>query len=258
MESNLFQKIENSKSVDFGNVLSKSFNLYQKVFKEGIIHTLISLIVIVPFLLIVYIPILPWYIDAITHAGDPYYYGDDPFGDYAPIWVFAYVILVFLLSFLMQVFNMAIYAHFLLVIKREDTGTPQEVGGYFLFLKDHFGKILLLSLASFGITLLATLLCLLPVFYVMVPVTLFLPILVFNQKLSVSEIVKAGFKLGNKHWGIAFGLIIVGSILASLGAIVCYIGLIATAFFTYIVLYYFYKDSVGFDDDLTPTEFNNG
>jgi hypothetical protein len=251
MESNIFHKIENSKSVDFGNVLSQSFELYQKVFKEGIIHTLISLIVIVPFLLFVYIPILPWYIDAITHAGDPYYYGNEPFSDFAPIWIFAYVVLIFILSFLMQVFNMAIYAHFLLVVKRADTGSSQEVGGYFSFLKEHFGKILILSLASFGIVTLATLLCLLPVFYVIVPITLILPILVFNQKLSASEIIKAAFKLGNKHWGIVFGLIIVASILASLGAIVCYIGLIATAFFTYIVLYYFYKDSVGFDDITT-------
>lgn len=251
MESNLFQKIENSKSVDFGDVLSKSFNLYQKVFKEGIIHTLISLIVIVPFLLIIYLPILPWYIDAITHSGDPYYYGNEPFSDTSPIWIFAYVVLIFALSFLMQVFNMAIYAHFLLVVKKADTGTPEDVGGYFSFLKDHFGKLMILSLASLGIATLATLLCFLPIIYVLVPLNLILPILAFNQKLDFSDILKAAFKLGNKHWGIAFGLIIVGSILASLGAIVCYIGLIATAFFTYIVLYYFYKDSVGFDDEFT-------
>lgn len=258
MESNLFQKIENSKSVDFGNILSKSFELYKKVFNIGLMHTLVSLVVVIPFILIVYIPILPIYIDMLSGGYDPYYYGNDPFMDYSILWWVGYVIVVLLLSFLLQLVTISIYGHFLLALRNADTGSSHEIGGYFDLLKDHFGKILLLSLATMGIAILATLLCYFPIFYVMVPLQLILPIFVFNQKMSVSDIVKAAFKLGNKYWLILFGLIIVGGILSSLGAIACYIGLIATAFFTYIVIYYFYKDSVGFDDDFTPTEFDQG
>ena len=258
MESNLFQKIENSKSVDFGNILSKSFELYKKVFQEGLMHTLVSLVVVIPFILIVYIPILPIYIDMLTGGGDPYYYGSDPFMDYTILWWVGYVVIVMLLSFLLQLVTISIYGHFLLALRNADMGTSHEIGGYFDLLKDHFGKILLLSLATLGIAVLATLLCYFPIFYVMVPLQLILPIFVFNQKMSVSDIVKAAFKLGNKYWGVLFGLIIIAGILSSLGAIACYIGLIATAFFTYIVIYYFYKDSVGFDDDFTPTEFDKG
>jgi hypothetical protein len=106
----------------------------------------------------------------------------------------------------------------------------------------------LLSLATMGIAILAALLCYLPIFYVMVPLQLFLPVLVFNESLTVSEIIKASFKLGNKYWLMLFGLIIVSSLLASLGILLCGIGIIVTSYYQYIVLYYFYKDSVGFDD----------
>lgn len=259
MKTTLIHKIENSKSVDFGDILSKSFELYKKVFMEGLMHTLLALVVIIPFILVVYIPILPMYIDMFQHAGDPYYYGYDPYYDFSPLFWIGYVIVVMLLSFLMQLVTMSIYGHFYYALKRADTGTPEEeIGGYFDLLKDHFGKLLLLTLATFGIALLATLLCYLPLLYVMVPLQLILPIFAFNSELTVSEIIKASFKLGNKYWGILFGLMIVSGILASLGAIACYIGLICTAFFTHIVMYYFYKDCVGFDDDLTPTEFDQG
>lgn len=248
MKSNIFQRIENSKSVDFGDILSKSFELYKKVFTEGLMHTLITMVVIIPFMLVVYIPILPMYMDMLQYGGDPYYYSD-PLVDYSVVWWIGYALVVFALSFLMQVVSIAIYAHFYQVMKKVDTGSQEEIGGYFAVLQGNFSKIFMLSLASFGIALLATLLCYLPIIYVMVPLQLILPIFVFNKELSVSEIIKAAFKLGNKHWLIAFGLILVSGIIASLGVIACYIGVIATAFFTHIVMYYFYKESVGFDDE---------
>lgn len=258
MKTTIIEKIENSKSVDFGDILSKSFELYKKVFQDGMVHVLVSLIVVIPFIIIIYIPILPMYIDMIQYGGDPYYYGNDPFTDFSVIFWIGYAFVVMILSAVLQLVTISIYGHFLLSLKRADTGSTEDIGGYFDLLKNHFGKILLLSLAILGIATLAALLCYLPLLYVMVPLQLFLPIFVFNQELTVSEIISAAFKLGNKYWGILFGLIIVAGILSSLGAIACYIGLIFTAFFTYIVIYYFYKDSIGFDEP-TPeiTEFSS-
>ncbi|MEM7185946.1 MAG: hypothetical protein AAF466_04740 [Bacteroidota bacterium] len=251
MKTTIFEKIENSKSVDFGDILSKSFELYKKVFQEGLMHTLVSLIVVIPFILVIYIPLLPMYIDMIQYGGDPYYYGNEPFFLESPVMMIGYLLLIFALSILMQVVTMSIYGHFFLALKRADLGTNEDIGGYFDLLKNHFGTILMLTLATLGIALLAALLCYLPILYVMVPLQLILPIFVFNQDLTTGDVIKAAFKLGNKYWGILFGLIIVGGILASLGMLACYIGLVLTAFFTYIVIYYFYKDSIGFDE---PTE----
>ncbi|MEL6812927.1 MAG: hypothetical protein AAFP76_16505 [Bacteroidota bacterium] len=48
MKSDIFQRIENAKQPDFGDVLSESFNLFQKVWVEGFIHLLIAVAVIIP------------------------------------------------------------------------------------------------------------------------------------------------------------------------------------------------------------------
>ena len=149
---------------------------------------------------------------------------------------------------------MSVYGHFMKFLKKEDAGSNEDIGGYFTILKEHFGKLLLLSLASMGIAILATLLCYLPIFYVMVPLHWIFPMFIFNEKLSVSDTIKAAFKFGNKNWGIFFGLGFVCIILASLGAIACYIGMIATMFFTYIATYVTYRDTIGFDEE-TPSEF---
>jgi len=248
MKPTIFERIENAKPVDFGNILSKSFELYKTSFKEGLMHSLVGLLVVLPFILVVYIPLIPMYVEMLQNTGDPYY-TPTVFEKYSPAMIFGWAILVFFLSFLMQVVTMSIYGHYYKVLRKVDTGSTEDIGGYFTMLQENFGKLLLLSLAIFGIAMLAALLCYLPLLYVIVPLQLVLPILIFNKELSVSEIIKASFKLGNKYWGILFGLIIVSGIIGSLGMIACYIGLIATMFFTHIVMYYFYKDSVGFDVD---------
>lgn len=253
MQTNLFNRIENAKTVEFGGILSKSFELFKKVWVEGFIHFLISLIVVIPFLLVIYIPLLPMYADMLQNAGDPYY---QPEIDFAPLQMIGWVLLVFLLSIVLQVVSLAISAHFMRVLKKHDTGTPVTPGGYFDDLRENFLKLFTLSLATFGIALLATLLCYFPIFYVIVPLQLIIPIFAFNKDLTVSEIISAGFKLGNKYWLIVFGLILVGGLIAQLGIIACGIGVFFTAYFAHIPIYYFYKDSVGFEDPGPDASFN--
>lgn len=247
MQDDIFKKIENAKPLDFGEVLSQSFDLYKKSFSQGLIHTLIAIIIGIPFLLIIYIPVLPMYVEILQNAGDPYY-EPSALNTYSPVMIIGWVILVFLLSLIMQVVNYSIYGHFFKQLKNIDYGTQEDEGGYFTLLQKHFGKILLLTLAMTGIAVAGALLCYLPLFYLMVPLHWFFPIFVFNEELSVSEVIKAAFKLGNKYWLVFFGLGIVVSIIASIGMIVCYIGLIATLFFTYIATYVAYKHTIGFGD----------
>jgi len=247
MKMDIFQRIENSARPDFGDILSKGFELFQKLFKEAVMHGLVSLLVLIPFIIVVYIPIIPMYIEMLQNAGDPYY-TPSALDDYTPMMIIGWMILVFILSFVMQVVTMSITVHFYKVTKNTDMGTNDETGGYFDLLKNNFGKLMMLTLATFGISILAMLLCFLPLIYIMVPMQLILPILAFNEKLSVSDIIKAAFKLGNKYWLIAFGLIWLSSLIAQLGIILCGIGIVFTAYFVHIVVYYFYKDSVGFDD----------
>lgn len=255
MEPKIFQRIENSKPVDFGDILSKSFELFKTTWQEAFFHALVRLLVMIPFLIIVYVPIIPIYINMIRYGDpymDPYYYEyydyNEPFLTYSVLFWVGYMIVVLILSVIINVFNIAIVARYFKVLYREDTQSDIAVGGYFEYLKGNFGKLLLLSLATFGIAMLATLLCYLPLFYVLVPLQLILPIFAFNKELSVQDIIKASFKLGNKYWLTVFGLMIIAGLIAQLGLILCIIGVFITAFFVYIPIYYFYKDSVGIDE----------
>ncbi len=75
-------------------------------------------------------------------------------------------------------------------------------------------------------------------------------IFAFNPELSTSEIVKAGFKLGNKKWLLTFGLIIISGLIAEIiGLLMCCVGILVTASFAYLPAYFIYKESVGFDEN---------
>lgn len=244
MEHPIFKRIESAQKPDFGDILTKSFNLFKDVWSQGLIHGLISMAFVFPFIVIVYIPMIPFYIEAFEASQ----YGYEPSFDYAPAVIIGYALLILVLSFVMQIFVFAINLHFYRVMKNTDLKTNEDTGGYFVYLKGNFGKLLVLNLAVFGIAVLAALLCYLPIFYVMVPLQLIAPIFAFNSELSVSETIKASFKLGNRFWLIIFGLIIISSMIAQLGIIACFIGVIVTAYFVHIPMYYVYKETIGFPE----------
>lgn len=246
MEHPLFQRIANASRPDFGNILSKSFELFKKVWLQGLVHMLLTFAVTIPLIVLVYAPLVPGIIEAETSYNGEF----NPFEMYPAGTIVLYFVFFLILLLVIQVVAYAITAHFYLVLKKEDTGLPQETGGYFVFLRHHFGKLFVLSLAALGIALLATLLCYLPLLYVSVPLQLLAVIFAFNPELSVSEIVKASFKLGHKFWLIIFGLIVVMGLIAQLGVLLCFIGVFVTASLVYLPIYYIYKDTIGFEGNV--------
>jgi len=239
----ILQRIANASALDFGGILSKSFELFKKVWVQALLTGIVTILVALPFILVIYIPFVPYFIEAVSSGGGSDFMEDVPFNV-----IFGWIALIFLISFLLQPFILSIHGNFLHICKNADFDNGTEGPGYFHLVKTHFVKLLLLSLATTGIALFAALLCYFPLFYVLVPIQLFLPMVVFNENLSVSEIVKLAFKLGNKFWLMIFGLMIVSGLLASItGLLLCGIGAIVTSFYQNIVVYYIYKDSIGFD-----------
>lgn len=239
----LLNRIENAKPLDFGEILSKSFELFKKVWVQALITGLVSILIAIPFILVIYLPFIPYYVAAIADGGNPEFMEDLPV-----FMLIGWILLMLVISFVLQTFVLSINGHFMHVCKNADLEGRSEGPGYFYLVKKHFTKLLLLSLATLGIALLAVLLCYLPLFYVLVPIQLFLPMIVFNEELSVSDVIKLSFKLGNKFWFVIFGLMFVSGIIASLtGLLLCGIGMIVTSFYQYIVTYYIYKDSIGFE-----------
>ncbi len=259
MTSNkLFERIENSASLDFGAVFNKSIELFKKVWLQGFIHLLISMLIMLPLFFVMYIPIFA--LAGLAGLEGSYNeYGDYPSEELSVGIAILFVILVLVISMIATALQFGITAHYYRVCKQVDLGLS-ETSSYFMFLKGKYlGKIFTIGIASFGIVLLAILLCYLPIFYVMVPLQLLGVIFAFNPELSASDLIKASFKLGNKIWLIAFGLMLISSILSQLvGMLLCFVGIFLTASFVYIPVYYMYKDTIGFEDDGTekdPTLF---
>lgn len=258
MEHPIFTKIENAKKPDFGGILSKSFELFKKVWEQALYHVLITLAVMIPVILLIYIPVMVFAFgmggfDSYGYYDSYGFYREPNMTPYIPLLI-VYILVVLLIIFVAQAFVYAITAHFVKVLKKEDTGSSEDIGGYFSLIKGNYLKLFMLSLATFGIAILATLACYLPIFYVMVPLQLIVVFYAFHPELSVSELVRASFKLGHKFWLTIFGLIIISSLIAQLGILLCIVGIFFTAYFAHIPMYYVYKDALGFDD---VTEENN-
>lgn len=245
----LEQKIQQAKALDFGDIFNKSIELFKKVWLQGLIILLLTMLLMLPLYLLMYLPLIG--------AGliDPTMFEQGARPNPLVVVVFVLFALVFALVAMVIAFGMR--AGFYRICKMKDL---QEAGSdnYFYYLKKpYLGKLIKLSLVIFGISILATLLCFLPIIYAIVPITLMNVIFAFNPEQSVSEIVKSGFALGNKKWLITFGLIIVSSMLAGMvGMLMCFVGIYVTASFSYIPVYYIYKEVVGFEkpDNLKQIE----
>jgi hypothetical protein len=251
MRNTLFEKIENSKPIDFGDIFNKSIELFKKVWLQGFVHLLISILVMIPLFFVMYIPAFAF--AGISGFGNSYgEYGDYgyPSEELSVGLMFVFIILVLIISMVASALQFGITAHFYRVCKQVDLGLP-ETSSYFMFLKrKYLGKVFALAIATFGIIILAIMLCYLPIFYVMVPLHLLVVIFAFNPEYSASDLIKGSFKLGNKFWGVSIGLILVASILSQLvGMVLCFVGIFFTASFIYMPIYFIYKDALGFEDD---------
>jgi len=259
MQKDIFQRIEEAASPDFSDILSKSFELFKKVWEQALYHVLITMAMVFPLIILMYVPLLIMMnmyggFDSYGYQSVNDYYGNNI--EPSVLWIIIYSIGLFVGIFIIQALAFGLTAHFFRVCKKADTGLPVDTGSYFIFLKgENLKKVLLLSIATFLISLVAVALCYLPIIYVLVPLNLFVVIFAFNEELSVSEIIKASFKLGNKYWLLVFGLLIIASIIAQVGILLCFIGMFFTAYFVHIPVYYFYKDSVGFEDEIEEINF---
>ncbi|MFT7073423.1 MAG: hypothetical protein ACJAX3_002420 [Patiriisocius sp.] len=251
MYQQLLQRIESSKSFDFGNVLSKSISLFKKVWVEGFVHLLLIFVISLPVIIF-------FYVGMFIIMGANYFIAGGESGfveqqEFDPVMIPSLIglfLLVILLAAVLQAFNIALMAHFYQVCKKADTGSTAETGGYFVYLKkSSFKKLLVLSFATVGVALLAALLCWFPLFYVTVPLSMSGVIFAFNSDLSVKENLTASFKLGNKYWLPVFGMILLAGIIGNIGIIACGIGVLFTAMFAYIPAYYIYKDTIGFEEN---------
>lgn len=245
--SELQARINNAKALDFGDIFNKSIELFKKVWVQGLVMLLLTMVLMLPFYLLMYLPLIA------MGMLDPemFQQGQEPnFAMMIPFYIMLFIFSIFVI-----IIGFGMKSAFYRICKAKDFNEATADDYFYFFKKPYLGKTIKLALMTFGISLLAMLLCVLPLFYVMVPIALMNVVYAFNPELSASSIVKASFGLGNKKWLITFGLLIVAGFLAQIiGMLMCFIGVLITASFAYLPMYYIYKDSVGFEDSNSFTE----
>ncbi|MEP5338101.1 MAG: hypothetical protein ABJL44_08395 [Algibacter sp.] len=242
----LLNKISQAEKLDFGTIFSESIELFKKTWLQGFLLQLFTMIIMIPLIVVLYIPI----IGMIISQGNDSFNPEEFSGVFAGMGVL-YILFLIVGIFVLGTVSVGLNAGFFRIMRLLDNNELVITSDFFYFLKGKYlSKIFVLMIASIGIALLAVILCYLPVFYAMIPLSYFSVIFAFNPELTVGEIVKVGFKLGNKKWLISFGLFIVASILSQMiGMLLCGIGLLLTASFVYHPMYLVYKNVIGFDEE---------
>ncbi|GAA3603263.1 hypothetical protein Q4Q39_13895 [Flavivirga amylovorans] len=244
--NSLLEKIENAKDLDFGGILNESIELFKKTWLQGFLLQLFTIIIVMPLIIVLYLPLIGMLISQQENGTiDP-----EAFSGFFAGMSILYVLFVIVGVFVLGALSLALNAAFFRIMQKLDHNEAVTTSDFFYFIKGKYlSKIFVLMLASFGIAILAMLLCYLPIFYVMIPLSYFSLIYAFNPELSVGDIVKASFKLGNKKWLITFGLMMVASFLSQIvGFLLCGIGLLFTAPFVYHPIYLVYKKVIGFNN----------
>jgi len=240
-------KIANAKALDFGTVISDAVNLYKKVWVQGLLLQVFGIIITVPFMLIFYMPIIAIAFEQSQNGyADPDAINEMMLG-FSTLYLLGFYGLIFLLNAVM----MLLYAGFFRIVKLTDYRQQVGTSDFFYYFKGKYlGKGFLLMFIGGIISFIATMLCVLPLFYVMVPIMFFIPIFAFNPEMSLSDIIGVGFSLGNKKWGITFGVMILTIIVVYLlSLLTCGIGMLFLACFIHLPVYLIYKNVVGFDED---------
>ncbi len=232
-------RISKSDPLDFGSIFSRSIELFKKVWVQGFITVLLAFVTIIPFYLLVYIPLIAM---GIT---DPEMLESDD----VPLAAMLSMMVMMPILFLgIIVITLSLNAAFLRICILKDLNEVGVEGYFFYFKKKYLGKTMLLALILLGLSVLGMLLCGLGFIYLIVPMSLFPAFLAFDEELSAIEIVKSSFALGNKNWLVIFGLVVLMGLLAELGIILCCVGILFTAMLSKVPVYFIYKDSVGFAD----------
>lgn len=242
---NLAQYIERIKlksDLEFGSIFNRSIELFKKVWLPGVLTLLLTLVTMLPFYIILYIPMIA------TGITDPDAFRDNEM----PLTVaIAMGILSPFFAIAVTTCALALNAAFLKICRQRDNGEESNDDYFFFFKQGRLGKVFMLALYIFLLAILGLLACGIGLFYVIVPLSLIPAFLAFSEELSALEMVKASFTLGNKNWLVIFGLLFVMGIVAELGLLLCCVGILLTAMLSKVPTYYMYKDGVGFGNEIS-------
>lgn len=249
--TDLKQKINNDKPVDFGGVFNNSIELFKKVWLQGLIQYLLTAVLAIPIIVVLYVPMF-FIAVSLGLMDENMDLNEDislSLGILAGVVLFVLYVIAMVLMLSVQ---MVIRAAFYKICKDKDFNPKASSDEYFIyFKKKYLKKIIVLSFISIGAVLLGILCFVIPALILSIPLFYLPVVFAFNPELSAKEIFKVSLALGMKKWWITLVLIIVASLLATfVGLLACFIGIYVTMSFVYLPAYFIYKDTIGFDQEL--------
>lgn len=242
----ILSKIENARELDFGDIFDKSFSLFKKIWLQGFVAVL--LIAILSIALSMGYAFLLGAIGIDTNTLDPNEFRDFDIDKILSFYS-SNALYNIPVSIINAIWSFGILAGFYRICQQKDEDNSKSEDYFYFFKGEYLNKIIILSLAYTGITVLAQMLCFIPYIYALVPLAYFAVIFAFNAEKRPEEIIKLSFKLGNKKWLISFGTLFVTGIIACLGLLACFIGVLFTVSLIYMPAYIIYKEIIGFEED---------
>lgn len=251
-------RVANAGALDFGNILNDALTLFKKSWLQGFLMQLIIFVIVLPFILLLYVPFIMMIISQ-SDAGEFNTYGmSDVFAGFSIIYMVFFGIGIIVISTVQT----SLYMSFLRMLKKLDEGREVKTSELFYFIKGKYlGKIFLLMLITILIAIPAILFFYLPFLYLIIPISFFSVVFAFNPEWSLGDIISGGFQLGNKKWFLTFGLLFLSYVLLVIAiTLSCGLGSLFLTPFMYHPLYQIYKNTVGFDnstelDQIGRTDF---
>lgn len=243
--NSLLQRIEHAETLDFGTVFNACIETFKEVWLQGLVVLILNSILIIPLIFVIYIPMIFLGIFSLGSFNNV----SSDFEGVIPIMVVVIVLLFVTLFILAIALQVGLQSAYYRIVRNKDLKLNVSDDYFFFFKRRQIKKTITLSLMMVGIIIVAALLCIVPIFYVVIPVSYMSVIYAMNPELSPSEIVKAGFALGNKKWFFSFGLAIIAWFLSSfVGFLMCFVGMYVTRQFVYLPFYQVYKATIGFKE----------
>ena len=242
----LQSKVANAQALDFGTVFSQSIELFKKSWLQGFLMQLFVMIMVLPFMIILYVP----FVMMIISQSESGQFDPNAMDGFFAGFSMLYIILFMIGIIVIGAVQVALNAAFFRILRDLDEGREAKTADLFYFLKGKYlGKLILLMLVTILISIPAALFFYLPLIYVMVPLSFIGVVFAFNPEWSIGDIVGSSFRLGNKKWLLTFGLLIISYIaIMILTFITCGLGSLFLAPFMYHPIYYIYKETIGFED----------
>ena len=253
---NLLEKINNVKQLDFGDILSSTFELFKKVWLQGFLLMVILCVVMIPLFVAIYIPVYSSLMEQMQNGDYTPNDAGNLFAGQSDNFRYRIIGFTFVISFL----TTALVAAFHKIIAKLDNEEAFSFSDFFQFFKvKYFDRIFAIASFSLLIALLnfafekflpaatATMLNLVLNVILSVYTSLFVVFFAFNSHLKAGEIFSLSFNLGSKKWLLIFGLMVITAIIGMLGAIACGFGMLFTISIVYLPIYLIYKDVIGFN-----------